>query len=421
MKPNPELDPKLDALLQFLRQTTPRDSQRALKARDSFLAEVAQFAPRVSISTQSRLNKWKENLRNFWLGTQKEQKPMFNIFMTVLLALGVVFAGGATTVTVAQAAQPNETLYPVKTWSEDLRLGWESDPQVKLDLALEFTARRADEIQNLFVANNSIPEQVITRFGNQQQQSLNVAAGLPDDQTIPALERIREQAIQQEQALAALNIQNQAAQETHIRLQSMIQTQEQFAQMGIQDPNWLRQRNRNRIQLSPPTVISTETGQTPVSSGIPWTTGTPTPGSGYGSGGSQNPWTTGTPTPGSGYGSGGSQNPWTTGTPTPGSGYGPGSGTGDCTTCTPNPKDGNPTQQPGSDNGNDDNSGSGVGGNGGSDGSSGGGNDGGSDGGGSDGGGGDGGGGGGSDGGGGGSDGGGGGSDGGGGGGGGKP
>jgi type II secretory pathway pseudopilin PulG len=338
MKPNPELDPKLDALLQSLRHTTPRDPQRALKARDSFLAEVAQFTPhasRVSIPTQSRLDKWKENFRIFSFGMQK---PMFSVLLTVLLALGVVFGGGATTVAAAQAAQPGETLYPIKTWSEDVRLDWEKDLQAKLNLELEYTANRAGEIQQLLATGNVVPQQVLTRFENQNQQALELATGLSDDQAITALERIRDQARLQEQTMTKLNLQDQAAQQTQLRIQSMLKTQEQIAQQGIQDPNWLRQQlrlhDRNRIQLMTPAPTNAETEQTPLSGGTPETNGSITPGSGLG------------------IGTGESQNPWTDGTPAPGSGYGPGYGTGECTTYTPNPQNGNPAQQPGSDNGN---------------------------------------------------------------------
>lgn len=357
MNPNPELDPKLDALLQELRRSTSRDPELVSQARKAFLTEAAQIASqvsRVSISTPGRLNRWKENLKIIWFGMQKEQKPMFNLFMSVLLVLGVVFGGGATTVAAAQNAQPDETLYPVKTWSEDVRLGWASDSQAKLDLALQFSARRAEEIQGLFAADNNVPELVITRFENQQQQALDLAAGMSDDLVIPALERVRDQARQQEQTMAQLHVQDQATQQIHLRIQTLLQNQEQMAGQGIQNLDWLRQQlrqhGRNRNGLFTPTADVTETGPTLLPGSNPWTTGTPTPGSGYGPGpgGPQNPWTTGTPVPDSGYGPGGSQNPWTTGTPTPGSGYGPGQGTGGCTTCTPNPQNGNPTEPPGS-------------------------------------------------------------------------
>ncbi len=309
MNPNPEIAPKLDELLHELRRSTARDPQLAARARDAFLAEAAKIAPqapRVSFSAPERLNRWKEIINTLRFGMQKEQKPMFNLVMTALLVLGALFGSGATTVAAAQAAQPDETLYPLKTWTEDVRMDWESDPQARLDLALQFSARRTQEIQAMLAADSAIPELVVTRFENQQQQALDLAAGMSDELTISALEQVRDQVRQQEQAMAQLHVQNQAAQQVHTRIQTMLQNQEQMAQQGIQNPGWLRQQLRQRGQgrngLFSPTAGVTESGQTALPGNNSWKTGTPTSGSGYGPGadGSQNPMTTGTPAPGSG-------------------------------------------------------------------------------------------------------------------------
>jgi hypothetical protein len=231
-----------------------------------------------------------------------------------------VFGGGATTVAAAEAAQPGETLYPVKIWSENVRLEWENDPQMKFDLALEYTARRAVEIQKLLAADQSVSEQVMTRFENQNQQVLELAAGLPDDQTLAALERIREQAKMQEQAMAQLNVRDQTVQQTRTRIAIMLQTQEQIAQQGLQDLTWLRQQlrmiDRNRFQLNTPT--------------------SPT-----------SPNKTGTPTQGNTNSQGESKNPHIIVTPTTGTGFGTGPGVGIDITKTPGLKNGTSTQQPG--------------------------------------------------------------------------
>jgi len=369
MKSNPEVDPKLDAYIQALHRTAPRNPQLAARAREKFLAEAAQItyrAPSVSISMLSRLDKWMATLKSFRLVNQKERNPMFNLFITVLLVLGAVLGGGATTVAAAQTAQPDQTLYPVKTWSEDLRLGWETDPQAKFDLALKFTVRRAEEIKTMLAAGGIVPEPVLARFENQQQQELQMAAGMPDDLAKPAFEQVHNQSRQQVQVMQQLQLDNPACEQIRARVQTMLQVQVRASETGIENPDLLRDqlRLRDRDKIHQNTTgaetIDVETGTT--ANGNPWTTGTPTPGSGYGPGpgGSQNPWTDVTPTPGSGYGSGESQNPWTDETPVPGSGYGlgesqnpwtdetpvPGSGygpgSGDCTSnCAPAPNSGN--------------------------------------------------------------------------------
>jgi hypothetical protein len=338
MNPNPELDPKLEVLIKSLQLHTPRDPQAASRTRDSFLAEATQISPRVSNLPRHRLEEWKEKFTIFWYVSKKEKSTMFKFAMSIFLVLGLVLGVGATTVVAAQSAQPDETLYPVKIWSEDVRLDLETDPQVKLELALQFAARRTEEIRTLFVAGNTVPEEVMTRFESQQQQAMNFAADMPDERTAPALEQVRDQARQQNQFMAQLQVAEPAAQQTRARIQNMLQTQEQMALQGIQDREWLRQqlrlRGRDRIWFFTPTIQVTENAMTPLSG--------------------SNSWTNGTPTPGSGYGPGGSHNPWTDGTPTPGSGYGPGPGTGDCTTCTPKPRNGSPAEQPSAGNGGGD-------------------------------------------------------------------
>jgi len=264
---------------------------------------------------------------------------MFNVTMALLIILGVVFGGGATTVAAAQTAQPEQPLYPVKIWSEDIRLGWETDSKGRLDLGLQFTARRADEISAMLAAGASVPEPVLARFENQQRQALEYAAGMPDELVLPALEQVRNQARQQEQIMMQLQVSEPTAVQIRTRVQIMLQTQAQTAQQGIEDPLWLREQLRlhERIHVVTPTTEHSLPSATS-------TTG-------------NNPWTTETPTPLSGYGPGESQNPWMEGTPTPGSGYGPGTGTGtsDNTNPSPGPNSGSggpekvPSAQPGNE------------------------------------------------------------------------
>ncbi len=355
--PNPELNPKLDSLLKTLRLVAPRDPQVASRSRNIFLDQAAKMTPGVSFVRHSRLDEWKATFRTFYFTTRKEKSFMFNLVMAVLITVSLILGGGATTVSAAQVAQPGETLYPVKLWSEDLRLGWENNPQQKFDLALQFTARRAEEIQAVLMATGTVPEPVLTRFENQQRLSLQIAANLAPEWVAPALERVRDQAREQQQTMAQSVLPNPAAQQVRARVQVMLQTQSQMAQHGLEDPEWLREqlRLRDRDRISTPTLVVTETETTSITGMNPWTTGTPTPGSGYGPGESQNPWTDETPVPGSGYGPGESQNPWTDETPVPGSGYGPGPGTGDCDNCTPQPNNGGPAEDPAPENGGTDN------------------------------------------------------------------
>ena len=147
------------------------------------------MVPRVSDLKPSRLNRWQERFGAFGLLTRREKKPVFNIVMTALLVLGAVFGGGATAVAASQNAQPDDALYIVKTLSEDIRMDVETDPQARLNLALQYTARRMAETQTMLAAQGEVPESLMMRFQSQLQQALMLAAGMQDGEALQALER----------------------------------------------------------------------------------------------------------------------------------------------------------------------------------------------------------------------------------------
>ena len=273
---------------------------------------------------------------------------MFGALGTILLIVSLVLGGSGATVAAAQNSLPDQALYPVKTWSEDVRTGLASSTQTRLELALEYTSRRAEEMQVMLRAGQTPPEAVQARMQAEIDLAIQLAAGQPDRQAVQAFEQIRQQLQAHEQVFLKLGKPADPQAEALLdRTRTLLQNRLNLCDVGLQDPDMLRQQLRDRdqkqdgsIKPSAPALMPASTGQ-----GNPWTTGTPTPGSGYGFGpgdgagttggnGGNNPWTTGTPTAGSGYGPGpgdgsGGNNPWTTGTPTPGSGYGPGPQPGD--------------------------------------------------------------------------------------------
>ncbi|HSR21606.1 MAG TPA: DUF5667 domain-containing protein [Anaerolineales bacterium] len=325
MQPNPEPDAQVETLLRSLKHTPLRAAPHASRARAAFLQQVRQLTPRVSNPAADRLNGWQERFGTFGFTARKEKRSMFSFVMTLLLALGVVFGGAGTAVAVAQGAQPEDALYAVKTWSEDVRLRLAPQSQTKLELALQFSARRVEEIQNGLMLGTAPSTQLLTRFENQLRQQLQIAAGMPDELLFPALLQVREQAQLQEQEMAQLQLQDAAGLQLRERLRSMLQAQAQEAAAGLQDPQRLREQLRLMFQDMPaPPTHSTDAAQSTQPA--------------------LNPWTTSVPTPGSGYGPGPSQNPWMDATPVPGPGYGPGPGGGDCPNCLATPRGGSSGQ-----------------------------------------------------------------------------
>ncbi|HQF63729.1 MAG TPA: DUF5667 domain-containing protein [Anaerolineaceae bacterium] len=338
MKRKNEFDDILKKLL-LLRTASHRDPEKAQTGRDAFLQEAQSLAGTVTPQPKQRHNGWMLLLQSMFLAHRKERSPMLNLFATVLVVVTLVLGGGGATVAAAQSSQPDQTLYGIKLWSEDVRIDLTSNPEMQSELALEFADRRVAEIQTILQAGGVPSEAVQTRYEAQVEQAIQFALNLPDDQAVAALEQVRTR-LQTQQSLL-LQFQSNGTPEgeaTLVRARQMIQTRIQWAEAGMLDPMQMRNlfQQREQNQLTPGNGNNAGNNQ----GGNPWVTGTPTPGSGYGPGDPNNPWTTGTPTPGSGHGPGDPNNPWTTGTPTPGSSYGPGDPNNPWTTGTPTPGSG---------------------------------------------------------------------------------
>lgn len=283
---------------------------------------------------------------------------------TVLVILSLIFGGSTATIAAAQSALPDQPLYHLKLTSEDVGEKLAFENQFRFELALQFAGRRLAEMEKLMLKGETPPEEVLTRYQNQMQNAFRLAAGLPDEELIPALLRLQERLRQQEQI--ALRLQELRPGTPLVnQLMAMVQTRLQLTANGLNDPQGFRNQVRTGQpeEYTPPQggmgpgpggsptgapggVVppgpgegyregnnNPWTGESPEpgsgfgqDGGNPWTNDTPTPGSGYGfgDGNGDNPWTDDTPTPGSGYGEGSGGNPWAVGTPTPGSGYGPG-------------------------------------------------------------------------------------------------
>jgi hypothetical protein len=335
MNPTDSTDLQVVQQLEKLRYVPPRDEQRAKSGRAAFLQEARDLSQAVSAPSEMRPIGWKQKLLTM-LSTRKERSPMFTTLTTLILALTLIFGGGGITLASAQNSLPDQPLYNLKLWSEEVRFNLAADPQAAWQLAQSFADRRAAETRTMLAAGQSPSLVVQDRYQSQVEQAIRLAAGLPGDQALAALEQTRQQLRLQEQALSQLQMQNDPQKQAiRERIQLMLKERLNWVDAGIE-----RQQQHNGGPVQPPAATgqpktTIESPATPTSEGVlpvgsatlgagnPWTTGTPTPGSGYGPGpgdGSCNLPAGTCSTPAAGQGG----NPWTTGTPTPGSSYGPG-------------------------------------------------------------------------------------------------
>ena len=172
---NAGLDPDLIATINrmtALDEVPEREPARIEAGRNAFLTEARNIQPAVSPGVKPRHMGWTNILK-------KERSPMFTLARIILIA---AFALGGTGVTAyaAQESLPDQALYPVKTWIEDLRLGLTKDPQADFDLLFGYVEERIAEIEALVEGGLAVPEQVATRLNVHLQQMARVAADLDD-------------------------------------------------------------------------------------------------------------------------------------------------------------------------------------------------------------------------------------------------
>ena len=329
--------------LEQIRAVRARDSHGAALGRAKFLQQAQALQPAVSQQQKARHTGWK----NFMFLT-KERTRMTTL-ITILMIVSLALGGGGVTVAAAQVSQPDEPLYGLKLASEDAQFGLATQEQSRLDLALRFADRRAEELSGMVQEGVEVPAQVAARWEQQVRTALQIAAGMDDEAMKGALVQVQTRLQAQERLM------NQAAETKpgdpimqQVRTQLQLRTQQ--LEQGLGDP----QAFRNMVQ----TKQSTGSGEGT------WANCDPDPYCGYGPGpglgGEENPG--GPEEPG---------NPWVSDDAYPGPGYGPGPGEGEPSEGQNGIQDGNSDgnsangdQQQQGGNGNGQNGGTNGGGNG---------------------------------------------------------
>ena len=236
-----ELDTNLKNKLDNLKQVPGRNPQVVSQGKANFLKQA------VSLKANQRQNGWNNNL--FSSISTKERLPMLKPIMAVILVIAILFAGTAGTVYAAQGSLPDQALYKVKTWSEDLLLGVTRSPQTQLEQNLNFADRRIMEIAGMQAAGTPIPQQVQTRLQAQLNQALNLAAGMDDQQMIMELAHIRLRTEVQLQMMSMLMAGDSNPPDPVMAMvRTSLQQQLQMAVQGNEDAEAFRMQVQNQIR-----------------------------------------------------------------------------------------------------------------------------------------------------------------------------
>ena len=179
--------------------------------------------------------------------------PLLRGLVALLIALIVIF-GSSLTVYAAQGSLPGESLYPLKSISEDVRLSLTRSPRARLELTLEYSQRRVGEISQMLAMKKNVPAKVSKRLLDELESALQIAAQMDDRQMINALEEIKGQAENQGKTfnglIPHLTEQNEP---TIVRLQERLREQVKLSAFGASDPQKfrieIRERQNRRMEM----------------------------------------------------------------------------------------------------------------------------------------------------------------------------
>lgn len=142
---------------------------------------------------------------------------------SILAVLALMFGGGAGTVYAAQDSLPNETLYPVKLYSEEFRMNMAGEPDEAFALALQFAQRRGDEIKTMMNEGVEPTAENMLQLAQQTQMAVQLAGELDGEA------KLKVQNMIQNQMRRMLNLQGDASEEgamlmqqTHTALQMQL-------------------------------------------------------------------------------------------------------------------------------------------------------------------------------------------------------
>jgi hypothetical protein len=114
---------------------------------------------------------------------------MLATITSILIAFSLLLGGTGAAVYASQDSQPGDMLYNVKTSGEDFQLRLTNQPDMKLQLALKFAARRVSEALNMAENGQQIHGSLINRLELNLNAALQAAAEMDEPEL--GLERIK--------------------------------------------------------------------------------------------------------------------------------------------------------------------------------------------------------------------------------------
>jgi Domain of unknown function (DUF5667) len=178
-------NPRVKRHLDLLQDIPPRDPEAERLGKQNFLNFAASLPKPVSQKKSWRLNNWIPTINRM-----KERQTMFTI-TTLVVVLTMLFGGAGATVYAAQDSMPNDALYTVKIWTEDLQLGLIKDPEAKFELLEAYLLRRFAEMDELNKNGEAIPVALKTQLQKHLGLMAQLMAHHEDSDLDPYEEQLR--------------------------------------------------------------------------------------------------------------------------------------------------------------------------------------------------------------------------------------
>lgn len=227
-----ELNPQLKKMLESLQDVPERGLQASHIGRENYLAQARSLKPR-------RVFSRKTARQGRPLGQRAWATRVAAIAAVVLVALTSL--GG--TIYAAQAAQPDDLLYGVKTFTERVQLMLEGDPEDKLDLYVFFANRRMEEIQNQVAAGEEVSGKALALLEDHTQMMMEQAAKLDDNGLNKALMQIEENLQLQNQMMEQLGKeQPPEGPPGLVHAQARIRERLELVRKGMREPQGFREQ-----------------------------------------------------------------------------------------------------------------------------------------------------------------------------------
>lgn len=229
---NQELNPELKKLLESLQDVPERDLQASHVGRENYMAQMRSLKPRRRVTRKAARQ-----------STSPGRRAWVTRFAAITAVIVVALSSLGGTIYAAQAAQPDDLLYPVKMLTEEIQVRLEGDPEDKLDLYVFFANRRMEEIQQQLAAGEEISGKALALLEDHTQKMMEQAAKLDESSMNKALHQIEENLQLQNQLMAELEKERpQDGPPGLVHAQERIRERLEIVRKGIREPAGFRER-----------------------------------------------------------------------------------------------------------------------------------------------------------------------------------